>query len=138
MTTSPQDAYALLDAIDLLDRPARMRVVARTARALMGTPELGALLAELGDGGTFERGLALTMARITGSDGVLRSMLADPDFGLRVAALSAVIGEPAFDADVLATLDDAPVAWQRAVIRAVRKVRRQDLADRLAFRSDDP
>ena len=131
MTTSPQDAYALLDAIDLLDRPARMRVVARTARALMGTPELGALLAELGDGGTFERGLALTMARITGSDGVLRSMLADPDFGLRVAALSAVIGEPAFDADVLATLDDAPVAWQRAVIRAVRKVRRQDLADRL-------
>ncbi|MFD0634461.1 hypothetical protein ACFQ9X_25850 [Catenulispora yoronensis] len=32
---------------------------------------------------------------------------------------------------MLATLDDAPLAWRRAVIRAVRQVRRQDLADRL-------
>ena len=57
MTTPPQDAYALLDAIDSLDRPARMRSVARTARELAGTPKLAPLLAALSDGGTFERGL---------------------------------------------------------------------------------
>ena len=133
MTSTPQDAYALLDAIDSLDRPARMRVVARTARELAGTPKLATLLGALADGGTFERGLMLTMARITGDGAVLRSMLADPDFDLRVAALSAVIAEPGFDTAVLATLRDAPVAWQRAVVRAVRRVRRGDLADRLAL-----
>ena len=71
------------------------------------------------------------MARITGSDPVLLSMLADPDFGLRVAALNAVITSPESDTAVLATLHDAPVAWQRAVVRAVRRARRRDLADRL-------
>ncbi|MBW8803455.1 MAG: hypothetical protein JF587_06290 [Catenulisporales bacterium] len=130
-TATPQDAYALLAAIDSLDRPARMRMVARTARELAGTPKLAPLLAELSGGGTFERGLMLTMARIAGSDRVLLSMLADPDFGLRVAALGAVITSPGFDAAVLATLQDAPVAWKRAVVRAVRRARRGDLADRL-------
>lgn len=135
-TAIPQDAYALLDAIDSLDRPARMRTVARTARELAGTPKLAPLLAELSEGGTFERGLMLTMARITGSDAVLLSLLDDPDFGLRVAALEAVIASPAFDTAVLATLQDAPAAWQRAVVRAVRRARRTDLADLLLLGAD--
>ncbi|NUP46527.1 MAG: hypothetical protein HOW97_04325, partial [Catenulispora sp.] len=137
-TAIPHNAYALLDAIDSLDRPARMRMVARTARGLAGTPQLAPLLAELAEGGTFERGLLLTMARITGSDAVLRSMLADPDFGLRVAALDAVIASPAFDTAVLATLQDAPAAWQRAVVRGIRRARRTDLADLLLLGTDAP
>ncbi|MFD0634462.1 hypothetical protein ACFQ9X_25855 [Catenulispora yoronensis] len=78
MTSTPHDAYALLTAIDSLDRPARMRLVARTARSLAGTPELASVLAELSEGGTFERGLALTMAHVAGDEGHLRAILAAP------------------------------------------------------------
>ncbi|WP_041540299.1 hypothetical protein [Catenulispora acidiphila] len=137
MTPTPQDAYSLLDAIDALDRTRRMNLVARTARELAGTPRLGQLLAELAEGGTFERGLVLTMARITGAEAVLRSMLSDPDFGLRVQVLEAVIAAPGFDAAVVASLRDAPVAWQRAVVRAVRRARRGDLADALVLGGGD-
>lgn len=133
MTLTPRDAYSLLDAIDTLDRPARMRVVARTARELAGTPDLASLLAGLSEGGTFERGLMLTMARITGDTAILRATLSDPDFGLRASALDAVIASPEFDAAVLATLEDAPIAWRRTVVRAVRRIRRADLADRLVL-----
>jgi hypothetical protein len=159
---TPHDAHALLTAIDTLDRPARMRLVARTARELAGTPALAPLLAELATGGTFERGLMLTMARIasanasastnTGSDGndgndgtsgstnhdtitttTLLPLLTDPDFTLRVSALNALITTPhhAHDQAILTTLHNAPIAWQRALIRAINRARRRDLADHL-------
>jgi hypothetical protein len=73
------DMRALLARIDPLAAPARRRVLADTARALAGSPELTALLAELGALPGLPRTWAATMAVIGGDDTHLRRSLVAAD-----------------------------------------------------------
>jgi hypothetical protein len=73
------DMRALLTRIDPLATPARRRVLAETARALAGSPELTALLTELDAVSGLPRAWAMTMAVIAGDDTHLRRSLVAAD-----------------------------------------------------------
>jgi hypothetical protein len=79
MTPTLENAYAPLGAIDRMDRPARLGLVAETARAFAGTRALASVLADSNTDGGAGRELAPTMARITRREETLCAVR-DEDF----------------------------------------------------------
>jgi hypothetical protein len=126
-------ATRLLAALDPLDFPARMRLLAQETRRLADEGGLDAVLDEFSAGDGHLRQLALTMAKISRRTDRLIAALDDPLYRIRVQALFACARIPGerTDAAILASLDDAPLAWRRDLARAVSAAKRADLADRL-------
>ncbi len=114
------DMRALLIRIDPLAAPARRRVLADTARALAGSPELTALLGELDAVPGLPRAWAVMMAVIAGDDTHLRRSLVAAD--TRVAGLAMHhCARRRLHFDVLtAALPAAPLAWRHTLYRTVR------------------
>ncbi|MEU0790669.1 hypothetical protein ABZ342_11425 [Amycolatopsis sp. NPDC005961] len=125
------DLRALLSRIDPLPAPARRRVLADTARALAGSPELTALLAELDAVPGLPRAWAAKMATIAGDDTHLRRSLVATD--TRVAALAMThCARHGLHFDVLtAALPTAPLAWRHTLYRAVRATGATEWAEAL-------
>ncbi|MDF9816555.1 hypothetical protein [Streptomyces sp. SPB162] len=142
MAATPLDsgslADALIEALEPLPYPARMRELARRAREAARRGELAGLLRELSARGVYERRLAATAAAVGREDGYLRARLADPDALVRGIAVKAVERGHLSDDAVVDALHDAPAAVRRQVVRAVVAGRRSALADRLIdpFRTD--
>lgn len=114
------DIRALTELVDPLAAPARRRVFADTARALAGSPELTALLAELDAAPGLPRGWAVTMAVIAGDDTHLRRCLVSADARIAGPAMDYCARRGLhFDA-VLAALPTASLAWRHILYRAVR------------------
>ncbi len=111
---------ALTERVDQLAAPARRRVFADTARALAGTPDLTALLAELDATPGIPRTWAAMMAVIAGDDAHLRRCLVAAETPVAGPVLNhcARLGRH-FDV-VVATLPTAPLAWRHTLYRAVR------------------
>ena len=122
---------ALLTRIDPLAAPARRRVLADTARALAGSPELTALLADLDAVPGLPRAWAVTMAVIAGDDTHLRRSLVAAE--TRVAGLAMNhCARRGLHFDVLtAALPTAPVAWRHTLYRAVRATGATEWAEAL-------
>ncbi|MFC4947903.1 hypothetical protein [Pseudonocardia sp. GCM10023141] len=127
--TSP--APTLLADLDRLAHRPRQELLAHTARAGAGTPELDALLAAFDRQGTFAQVMALQMARIAGHDAYVRHLLGAPQQSLRARALHAAVrrGFPATDFAVL--LPDLPATLRRVLYRAIRRRGSAVLADAL-------
>jgi hypothetical protein len=125
------DRRALLTRIDPLAAPARRRVLAGTARALAGSPELTALLAELDAVPGLPRAWAATMAVIAGDDTHLRRSLVATD--ARVAGLAMNhCARHGLHFDVLtAALPTAPLAWRHTLYRALRATGATEWAEAL-------
>jgi hypothetical protein len=131
MPESP--ATTLLAALDPLDFPARMRLLAQETRRLADEGGLDPVLDEFAAGDVHLRQLALTMAKISQRTDRLIAALDDPLYRIRLQALSACVRVPdeQTESAILATLDDAPLAWRRDLVRAVSAAKRADFADRL-------
>ncbi|SEF37495.1 hypothetical protein SAMN05421837_11455 [Amycolatopsis pretoriensis] len=111
---------ALLARIDPLAAPARRRVLADTARALAGTPELTALLAELDAVPGLPRTWAAMMAVIAGDDTHLRRSLVSADALVAGLAMSHCARRGRHFDVLTAALPTAPLAWRHTLYRAVR------------------
>lgn len=84
-------ATELLRRIDPPSAAERDRLVAETALAERGTPELGHLLDELGADGGFGARLALRMAIVAGARERVLDLMEAPDPGLGAAAWTAAL-----------------------------------------------
>ncbi|MEU8345110.1 hypothetical protein AB0C74_25720 [Spirillospora sp. NPDC048832] len=115
--------------------PHRARVRRLTAlRASRGTPELAALLAELGARGHYERSAALLIAAASRDEASLAHLVAatgDPDAVLALRATRLAVRYATAPEPLAERLMDAPQAIRAATYRAVRRHRRADLADAL-------
>ncbi|MEV6828253.1 hypothetical protein [Amycolatopsis sp. NPDC051102] len=125
------DMRALLARIDPLAAPARRRVLADTARALAGSPELTALLAELDAVPGLPRAWAATMAVIAGDDTHLRRCLVAADPRVAGLAMRHCAGRGLHFDVVTATLPTAPAAWRHTLYRAVRATGAAEWAETL-------
>ncbi|MCX5401053.1 hypothetical protein [Streptomyces sp. NBC_00102] len=124
-------ACALLDSLDPLPYPARMRELADHARRLADDGELRQVLEELEDGEPYERGVAVLAAAAGGDREWVARHIADEDPFVRGQALRVAdaLGVP--DAAFEEAMADAPAAVRLRLIRAVVAGRRTALADRL-------
>lgn len=122
---------ALLNALDPLPYPQRMRELAARARVLSASGGLRAVLDELDRGDAYERETAVVAAAVGGDRDWIAAHLADRDpfvqgHALRVAHSLGVPDEAYGD-----ILDDVPRTARRRLLRAVVADGRADLADRL-------
>ena len=124
-------ASRLLRELDPLAAPDRSRYVALVGQRCAGDPHLPALLDDLAGRGRFERGLAVAIAAAARDVAFLTRALADPDPGVRVAAVSTARYLPLPDPQLRRLLIDAPAALRRPVYRAVKASGRHALADEL-------
>ncbi|WP_103340737.1 hypothetical protein [Amycolatopsis sp. CA-126428] len=125
------DMRALLARIDPLAAPARRRVLADTARALAGSPELTALLAELDALPGLPRTWAATMAVIGGDDTHLRRSLVAADARVAGPAMHHCARHGLHFDTVTAALPAAPLAWRHTLYRAVRATGATEWAEAL-------
>lgn len=104
-------------------------MLAKRARALVGTEDLPKLLADLAAGDHYGRRLALQLAGIAGElDYVATAMRsADPGVAVRACALAVKVGVAA--PELIAVLPDLPAAHRDALYQAVRLRRATELAD---------
>ncbi|GIF80810.1 hypothetical protein ACFQY4_30290 [Catellatospora bangladeshensis] len=117
----PGLSAALLTEINPLARPERLRLLARRARELAGTPALDALLAELRTGDTFHRELRLFFATVAGHRDAVIATLADPDPELQSIALGGWLrSRPVTAGELWDLLADAPARLRRTAYRALR------------------
>lgn len=121
----------LLDAVDCLAHPQRMRELAAHARRFAEDGVLRPVLEELETGGPYERGLAVVAAAVGGDRDWLAARIADEDPFVRGHALRAALSAGVPDAAYETALADAPAAVRRQLLRAVVTDRRTGLADRL-------
>lgn len=122
---------ALLDAVDVLAHPQRMRELAARARHFTADGVLRPVLEELETGGPYERGLAVVAASVGRDRDWLAARIADEDPYVRGHALRAALSAGVPDTTYEAALADAPAAVRRQLLRAVVTDRRTELADRL-------
>ncbi|MFE6974862.1 hypothetical protein [Streptomyces sp. NPDC057682] len=125
---------ALLNALDPLPYPARMRELAVRARALSASGEPRAVLDALDGGGPYERGTAVVAAAVGGDTEWIGARVGDPDpfvqgHALRVAR-SLGVPDEAYER----ALDDLPATARRRLLRAVVTDGRGALAARLIDR----
>ncbi|MER6799452.1 hypothetical protein ABT262_46845, partial [Amycolatopsis mediterranei] len=125
------DMPALLARIDPLAAPARRRVFADTARALAGSAELTALLAELDAVPGLPRAWAATMAVIAGDDTHLRHCLVAADARVAGLAMSHCARRGLHFDVLIAALPTAPAAWRHTLYRAVRATGATEWAEAL-------
>ncbi|WP_285661877.1 hypothetical protein [Actinorhabdospora filicis] len=122
---------ALLDELDPLPFPERMRLLARRAGEWAAEGVLRARLDVLWGGDDYARGLALTLGIIGRDAGSVIAGLADPDRVIRHRAVRACRAVPV-DPEVLAGLVvDAPAELRLRLYATIRRARMRGLADRL-------
>ncbi|MFD6531450.1 hypothetical protein [Streptomyces sp. NPDC060184] len=124
-------ACTLLDRLDPLPYPARMRELARRARKLADAGVLRPVLEELEDGEPYERGVAVLAAAAGGDREWVARRIADEDPFVRGQALRVADGLGVPDSVFEEAMADASAAVRLRLIRAVVASRRTALADRL-------
>ncbi|MET7366587.1 hypothetical protein ABZS61_12290 [Streptomyces sp. NPDC005566] len=122
---------ALLDTVDSLAHPQRMREVAAHARRFTADGVLRPVLEELETGGPYERGLAVIAASVGGDRDWLAARIGDEDSFVRGHALRAALSAGVPDTAYGTALADAPAVVRRGLLQAVVTDRRTELADRL-------
>ncbi|MEU0876305.1 hypothetical protein [Nocardia brasiliensis] len=125
-------ATKLLKDLEPLAAPQRRRAIAGTALRLRGTPELGALLSDLGARGHYERVLAGQLATIAADRAHLLAQLdsAEAEFGCR--ALAGLVRVGVAPAELVARVSRFPHRVRRTLYRAIgRRSAGPDLADAL-------
>ncbi|MBY8847483.1 hypothetical protein [Saccharothrix longispora] len=128
MTTS---ARRLLRSLDPLPFAARRRLLARTARELVGTPELDRLLDDLHGRGPFERLTAVQIAYVAGHRAHVERCLSAPETAVVHQALGAAIRLDLPGAVFRERLPHLPTDLRRLLYGAVRRRERRALADAL-------
>ncbi|MFD3314627.1 hypothetical protein [Streptomyces sp. NPDC058694] len=126
--TPRHQAESLLNALDPLPYPLRMRELAARTREL---EETRPLLDELETRGSYERGLAVVAAAVAGDTEWIAARIADPDSFVRGHALRAADSLQVPDSTYESALTDAPETIRRHLLRAVVAGRRTALADRI-------
>ncbi|GHH35488.1 hypothetical protein FHS35_005201 [Streptomyces umbrinus] len=126
--TLRHQAESLLNALDPLPYPLRMRELAARTREL---EETRPLLDELESRGAYERGLAVVAASVAGDTEWIAARIADPDSFVRGHALRTADSLQVPDSAYESALIDAPEGIRRQLLRAVVAGRRTALADRL-------
>ncbi|PCG83774.1 hypothetical protein CIB93_22885 [Streptomyces sp. WZ.A104] len=124
-------AAALLDALDPLPHPQRMRELAVRARRLADEGRLRGVLAELEDGDPYERRIASVAAAVGQDAEWCGAHLADEDAVVRGHAFREArhLGVP--DAAYETAFADAPAVVRRRLMEAIVADGRTALADRL-------
>lgn len=123
---------ALLDAVDALSYPQRMRELAVRARRFRDDGVLRAVLEELeSGGGPYERGLAVVAAAVGQEREWIERCLADEDSYVRGHALQVARRLGVSDTAYERALADAPTVVRHRLMRAVVAEGRTELADRL-------
>ncbi|WP_330308964.1 MULTISPECIES: hypothetical protein [unclassified Streptomyces] len=126
--TPRQDADSLLNALDPLPHPQRMRELALRVREMV---PLRPVLEELEVRGPHERGIAVVAASVGRDAEWIADRVADPDAFVRGHALRVAESLHVPDSAYESALDDAPEAVRRELLRAIVAGRRTALADRL-------
>lgn len=126
--TPHQQADSLLNALDPLPFPQRMRELAVRTREF--TP-LRPVLAELEKRGSYGRDLAVVAAAVGRDSAWIADRIADPDPFVRGHALAVADSLRVPDAAYESGLADASEAVRRDLLRAIVAGRRTALADRL-------
>jgi hypothetical protein len=124
-------ADQLLDHLEPLPYPRRVRETARRAAELAATGELAGVIAELDARGAYERGVAALLACVGRDTDWAATHLADPDPFVRGHAMRAAQGLPVPDAAFETALHDAPAVVRAGIVRHLAAGRRPALADRL-------
>ncbi|MFD7298019.1 hypothetical protein ACFV9W_32440 [Streptomyces sp. NPDC059897] len=119
----------LLDALEPLPFPGRVRETARRAGELAASGELAEVLAELDAGGSSERSVGALLACVGRDAAWVAGHLADPDPFVRGHALRAADGLDVPDAAFETALRDAPEAIRSGLLRSLASGRRPALAD---------
>ncbi|GAB3011922.1 hypothetical protein GCM10023080_093360 [Streptomyces pseudoechinosporeus] len=130
MPSTPQhEAESLLNVLDPLPYPQRMRELAARVRDLRHPlrPVLEALEAR----GPYERGIAVVAASVARDAEWIAERVADPDPYVRGHALCVADSLQVADSVYESALADAPEAIRRGLLRAIVAGRRTTLADRL-------
>jgi len=124
-------AAVLLDALDPLPHPHRMRELASRAMRLADEGLLRPVLEELEDGDPYERRIGVAAAAVGRDAEWIGAHIADEDGVVRGQALRAArsLGVP--DHVYEEALTDAPAAVRRQLVRAIVLDGRTVLADRL-------
>ncbi|MFH8369614.1 hypothetical protein [Streptomyces sp. NPDC018031] len=130
----PTTAEQVLSALEPLPFPARLSLVARTARRLADEGRLGAVLTDLDVRGPYERRLAALAATAGRDTGFLARRLADPDPVVAGYAVRAALVLPVPDEAVAAAYLDAPAALRHRLARLLGSGGRTALAERLVAR----
>ncbi|WP_369250678.1 hypothetical protein [Streptomyces sp. R41] len=129
MTRTPQqDADSLLNALDPLAYPQRMRELALRVPEMV---PLRPVLEELEARGPYEGGIAVVAASVGRDVEWIADRLAAPDAFVRGHALRVAGSLHVPDSAYEAALDDAPEAIRRELLCAIVAARRTALADRL-------
>ncbi|MGW2519165.1 hypothetical protein ACWC09_19545 [Streptomyces sp. NPDC001617] len=133
--TAQQQTESLLNALDPLPHPQRMRELAVRVREM--TP-LRPVLDELEGRGTYGRQLAVVAAAVAGDTEWIAARITDPDSFVRGHALRVADSLSVPDTAFEAGLADAAEVVRRDLLRAVVASGRTELADRLVdtLRSD--
>lgn len=84
-------ASSFLSRIERVSAPEREQLIASTAHALTGAPQLETLLGELSSRGRYEVQIAIRMATIAHDTEYLRTMLDSPDQDVLARSLTAWI-----------------------------------------------
>lgn len=126
------EVAALLAGIDRLAYPERMRALAERARAQSVMTDSAAVLAELYGGDRFQREIAVFMAVVAGHQPTIAAALADPDFAVQRAAVTAWLRSGPAAAEVTRFVADASWHARRHVYRVLRQgLARRPIADDL-------
>ncbi|WP_405923263.1 hypothetical protein [Streptomyces sp. NBC_00035] len=129
MTRTPQQrAESLLNALDPLAHPQRMRELALRVREM---DQLRPVLEALEAHGPYERGIAVVAASVGRDAEWIAERIADPDAFVRGHALRVADSLQVPDSAYESALDDAPEVVRRELLHAIVAGRRTELADRL-------
>jgi hypothetical protein len=131
MSVMSSPAAGLLTEIDPLPYPDRMRLLARRARALSGSPEMAVILGDLARGDRFQREIALFMAVVGSHQPAIQAALGDPDWSIHRGAVSAWLRSGPATAEVAAFVAQASWHSRRQVYRVLRRRPQQNVADHL-------
>ncbi|PZS26312.1 MAG: hypothetical protein DLM58_20945 [Pseudonocardiales bacterium] len=123
-------ARQLLREIDPLPFPDRQRLLARTARELVGSAELGLLLEELSGADQFSRRLALQIASIAGQHEYIGAVLRERDPALVSRAIKAAVRHGSSGDAIAGVLPELPSALRHTLYQAIRRRGATDLAER--------
>ena len=124
-------AQRLLNSFDQISFPQRQRLLAETARALIGSAELAALLDDLDGRGEFAQRTALQLAQIAGDRAYVTRCLAAERSSVAAQALSVAV-KLGLPAEVfLERLSHLPLILRQLLYRSVRQRRLVQLADQL-------
>ncbi|MFF4349306.1 hypothetical protein [Streptomyces sp. NPDC001530] len=126
--TPQQDADSLLNVLDPLPYPQRMRELALRVGEMA---PLRPVLEELEARGPYERGIAVVAASVGRDAEWIADHIADPDTFVRGHALRVAASLQVPDSAYESALDDAPETVRRELVRAIVVGRRTAVADRL-------